>query len=101
MTWKDLQRVIESQPSSNQNQQQLQKLKGKPFWNWASYDHRKEHTKYKGQDCFNHIISPCKKDGVEKTFFDYEYLIYRALFEPGYFNSRPRLRLLAESSRLD
>jgi hypothetical protein len=69
----------------------LQKLKGKPFWIWEPVHHRSAYAKYKGQDCFNHIIGPCKKDGVEKTFFDYERLIYRALFEPGYFNSSPAL----------
>lgn len=76
MTFKDLQRVIESQPSS---QSQLQKLKGKIFWNWGSYEHRRKHATYRGNCCFNHIIGPPKKDGVEKPFYDYEKLLYNAL----------------------
>jgi hypothetical protein len=78
VTLKDLQKVIESQPASDNNQQ-LQKLRGKLFWTWKSFHHRKDNAKHKGGCCFNHIIGPCKKDGVEKPFFDYEKLIYRAL----------------------
>jgi hypothetical protein len=87
MTFKDLQKAIESQPSSDHNQ--LQKLRGKIFWNWGSYDHRRT---YRGNCCFNHIIGPPKKDGVEKPFYDYEKLLYNALLVPDYLNSDPKLR---------
>jgi hypothetical protein len=89
VTFKDLQKAIESQPSSDHNQ--LQKLKGKEFWQWDSGEHKRKHASYRGNCCFNHIIGPPKKDGIEKPFFDYQKLIYRALFEPGYFNSDPKL----------
>jgi hypothetical protein len=26
----------------------VQKMKGKDFWNWGYYDHRMQHTKYRG-----------------------------------------------------
>ncbi|MFZ0344061.1 MAG: hypothetical protein WAM27_05990 [Nitrososphaeraceae archaeon] len=39
MTFKDLQKVIESQPNSKQNNQ-LQKLRGKPFWIWDKPRHK-------------------------------------------------------------
>jgi hypothetical protein len=89
VTFKDLQKAIESQPSSDYNQ--LQKLKGKGFWSWDTSEHKRKHSRYRGNCCFNHIIGPPKKDGVEKAFFDYEKLIYNALMIPGYFNSDPKL----------
>jgi hypothetical protein len=89
VTFKDLQKAIESQPSSDYNQ--LQKLKGKGFWSWDTSEHKRKHSSYRGNCCFNHIIGPPKKDGVEKAFFDYEKLIYNALMIPGYFNSDPKL----------
>jgi hypothetical protein len=77
MTFKDLQKAIESQPSSDHNQ--MQKPRGKILWNWGLYDHRRKHAIYRGNCCFNHIIGPPKKDGVEKPFYDYEKLLYNAL----------------------
>ena len=89
MTFKEIQKVIESQPASDHNQ--LQKLRGKDFWNWESCEHRRKHAAYRGNCCFNHIIGSPKKDGVEKPLFNYEKLLYRVLIEPGYFNSNPKL----------
>jgi hypothetical protein len=90
VTFKDLQKAIESQPAADHNNR-LQKLKGKGFWSWDTSEHKRKHASYRGNCCFNHIIGPPKKDGVEKVFFDYEKLIYNALLEPGYFNSDPKL----------
>ena len=33
-----------------------------------------------------------KKDGIEFPLFDYEKLLYKALFEPGFLNSNPKFR---------
>jgi hypothetical protein len=89
VTFKDLQRVIESQPNADHNQ--LQKLRGKEFWQWESFEHKKEDRKFRGACCFNHIIGLPKKGGIEKPFFDYQREIYKALLEPGFFNSSPKL----------
>jgi hypothetical protein len=90
VTFKDLQRVIESQPG--QGLDQLQKLRGKPFWYWDKTRHKERDRITKGECCFNHIISLPKKDGKEYPMFEYEKLLYKALLEPGYLNSNPKLR---------
>ena len=89
MTFKDLQRVIESQPGQGLNQ--LQKLRGKPFWIWDKTRHKTRDRVTKGECCFNHIISLPKKDGKEFPLFDYEKLLYRALLESGFLNNSPKL----------
>jgi hypothetical protein len=92
VTFKDLQKVIESQPDSQQSQ--LQRLRNKPFWIWDKARHRERHsvTKDKGECCMQHIIGLPKKDGIEKPFFDYQKELYKALTIPGYLNSDPKLR---------
>lgn len=90
MTFKDLQRVIESQPGQGQINQ-LQKLRGKPFWYWDKTRRKERDRITKGECCFNHLISLPKKDGKEYPLFDYEKLLYKALLEPGYLNSNPKL----------
>ena len=55
MTFKDLQKLVQSQSSPEQSQL-LQRLKDKPFWIWDQDSHRKEDMKTKGDCCFNHII---------------------------------------------
>jgi hypothetical protein len=45
MTFKDLQRLVQSSESEDDKRKnifpELQKLRGKPFWIWLSTDHRK------------------------------------------------------------
>jgi hypothetical protein len=90
VTFKDLQRVIESQPGQGLNQ--LQKLRGKPFWYWDKTRHKASDRVTKGECCMQHIIGLPKKDGKEYPMFEYEKLLYKALLEPGYLNSNPKLR---------
>ena len=90
MTFKDLQKVIGSQPG--QGLDQLQRLRDKPFWIWDKPRHKASDRVNKGECCFNHIISMPKKNGIEYTLFDYEKLLYKALFEPGFLNNSPKLR---------
>jgi hypothetical protein len=69
----------ESQSGTGLNNQ-LQRIRGKPFWYWDKTRHKKRDRITKGECCFNHILGPPKKDGVEKPFFyDYEHQIYRGL----------------------
>ena len=81
--------MIESQPG--QGLDQLQRLRNKPFWIWDKQKHKASDRVTKGQCCMQHIIGLPKKDGKEFPFFDYEKLLYKALFEPGYLNSSPKL----------
>ena len=94
MTLRDLQKAVESDSGGLRESNQqilLQKLRGKPFWNWDSYEHRKNDIKYKGACSFTHIIGLPRNDGIEKPFFNYEKLLYRALLVPDYLNSNPKL----------
>jgi hypothetical protein len=90
LTFKDLQRVIESQPSSDHNQ--LQKLRGKAFWYWDQRRHKEKDRVFKGDCCMQHIIGLPKKDGKEMPLFEYEKMLYNALLLPGYLNTYPRGR---------
>jgi hypothetical protein len=99
VTFKDLQRVIESQPGQGLNQ--LQKLRGKPFWIWDKARHKVKDRITKGECCFTHIIGPPKKDGVKKPFYDYQKLLYRALLEPGYLNNNPKSKSHLDSDDLN
>ena len=94
MTFKELQRLIESQSevnfSSTPKELLLAKLRNKPFWLWDSSLHKHKSRMGRGHCCFNHIIGCPKKDGIEKPFFDYEKMLYLALIalmEPAYINN--------------
>ena len=51
MTFKDLQRVIESQPDhDNPEQSQLERLRGKAFWHWDRGEH-KQKDRFSNGDC--------------------------------------------------
>jgi hypothetical protein len=65
LTFRDLQKVIESQVGPGHSQQ-LQRQKDKPSWIWDPTQHKQEDIKTKGDCCFNHIIGSPRKDGIEK-----------------------------------
>jgi hypothetical protein len=93
VTFKDLQKVIESQPDYNSSQHsELERLRGKEFWWWHPSEHKYRDRVLKGDCCFNHIIGLPRKNGVKKPLFDYERMLYRALTIPGYLNSYPRVK---------
>ena len=50
MTFKDLQKVIQSQQSGPEQSQLLQRLRGKPFWIWNPTQHKQD-IKTKGDCC--------------------------------------------------
>jgi hypothetical protein len=70
VTFKDLQKVIESQPDQGLNQ--LQRLRYKAFWDWDQRKHKERDKATKGDCCMQHIIGLPKKDGKEMPLFDYE-----------------------------
>jgi hypothetical protein len=70
VTFKDLQKVIKSQPHQDYNQ--LQRLRNKAFWYWDQRRHKEKDRVFKGDCCMQHIIGLPKKDGKEMPLFDYE-----------------------------
>ena len=46
MTFKDLQKLVQSQSGPEQSQL-LQRLRGKPFWIWDKQEHKQEDIKQK------------------------------------------------------
>jgi hypothetical protein len=91
VTFKDVQKVIESQPDYTTSQQSelLQRVRGKPFWIWDKANHRDKDRTYRGDCCFTDIIGRPRKNenGNRKPFWDYQRMLYWALFRPGYLNS--------------
>jgi hypothetical protein len=92
VTFKDLQRVIESESGSSSktaesNQILLQKLRGKPFWEWGKKEHRQLDITHNGMCCMQHIIGLPKKNGIEYPLFDYQKMLLDALLIPGFLNS--------------
>jgi hypothetical protein len=75
VTFKDLQKIVHSQASPEYHLI-LERLRNKPFWVWDPQQHKTEDIKTKGDCCFNHIIGLPRKDGIEKSIFDYEKLLY-------------------------
>jgi hypothetical protein len=85
VTFKDLQKLVQSQSGVEQNKL-LQRLKDKPFWIWNQKQHKREDIKTRGKCCFNHVIGLPRKDGLEKPLFDYEKLLYDSLLIPDPYN---------------
>jgi len=97
LTFKDLQRLVESEAgrssgSNDSNSPEMQKLlarlRDKPFWINSEKEHKERDIRTKGDCCFNHIIGLPRKDGIEKPMFDYERFLYDALMRPGFMNNR-------------
>jgi hypothetical protein len=90
VTFKDLQRLVESEASSSDGSPQMQKLltrlRDKPFWIWDQKQHRQEDIKKRGDCCFNHIIGLPKKDSKEKPMFEYEKILYDSLLISDFYN---------------
>ena len=63
VTFKDLQKLVQSQSGPEQSQL-LQRLRDKPFWIWDPKQHRQEDIKTKG----DHILGLPRKDKVETDF---------------------------------
>ena len=86
--YSDLQRLgklVQSQ-SAPEHSQLFRRLRHKPFWIWNKNEHKPKDIKTKGDCCFNHIIGLPRKDGIEKSIFDYEKLLYNSLLIPEFYN---------------
>lgn len=78
MTFKDLQRLVQSQSAPEQSQL-LQRLRDKPFWIWDPQQHKQEDIKTNGDCCFNHIIGLPQKDGHDMPLLPYQRTLYDSL----------------------
>jgi hypothetical protein len=78
MTFKDLQKLVQSHPNGQQNEL-LERLNDKPLWIWNQQQHKLEDIKTDGDCCFNHIIGLPQKDGNDKPFYDYQQIIFDSL----------------------
>jgi hypothetical protein len=78
VTFKDLQKLVQSQSGPVQNEI-LQRLKGKPFWIWGQQQHKQQDIRAKGDCCFNHIIGLPQKDGHDMPLLPYQRTLYESL----------------------
>jgi hypothetical protein len=92
VTFKDLQKVIQSQsqsPEAGISKSKFLKFRGKPFWAWDPNMHKSRDKASRGHCCFNHMIGLPTKHGVRKPLFEYQEHLYLALLDPAYINSYP------------
>jgi hypothetical protein len=61
VTFKDLQKLIESQQNPVQSRQ-LDRFRDKRFWYWDKGRHEESDRANNGDCCFNHIIGPTEHD---------------------------------------
>ena len=76
MTFKDLQKLVQSQHSGPELNTILQ---DKPFWIWDRDQHKLEHQRTKGSCCFNHIIGLPQKDDKDMPLLPYQRTLYDSL----------------------
>jgi hypothetical protein len=82
MKFRELRRRLERIKREKQRTGRFEVPRGKPFWIWDVKQHKQEDIRTKGRCCFNHCIGLPKKGGSERPFYDYQKLIYDALFDP-------------------
>jgi hypothetical protein len=84
VTFKDLQKLVQSNANSNSPLKNFlddlqTKLQNKPFWIFDKEQHRLEDIRTKGQCCFWHIIGCPKKDGHDMPVLPYQKILYDSL----------------------
>jgi hypothetical protein len=79
VTFKDLQKLVESQSQPGQTSPLFDRLANKPFWYWDQQQHKQQDIKTKGDCCFNHIIGLPTKDGHDMPLLHYQKTLYDSL----------------------
>jgi hypothetical protein len=79
VTFKDLQKLVESQSQPDQTSPLFDRLRDKPFWIFDQHQHKLEDIKTKGQCCFWHMIGPPQKDNHDMPVLPYQRTVYEAL----------------------
>jgi hypothetical protein len=94
MTFKDLERVmLKSQEQSDSDspamKDLLKRVRDKPFWIWGKSDeHERRYKNYNGNCCTTHILGQPLKNGKSQPFWDYQFSVFKALFDDTYINFR-------------
>jgi hypothetical protein len=80
--FKDLKKFVaeQEQRQSNIQSKQLSILRHLPFYIWDEEEHKRQHARKGDLCCFNHAISLPQKHGVEHPLYDYQKLVFDALF---------------------
>jgi hypothetical protein len=78
VTFKDLQKAIQSQAEQIEPLTLQVKIQGKP-WIFDQQQHKQEDIRTKGQCCFWHIIGLPQKDGHDMPVLPYQRTLYEAL----------------------
>jgi hypothetical protein len=92
VTFKDLQKVVQSQSNDQDFTIDLQsRLQNKPFWIFNQEEHKQEYIRTNGQCCFWHILKPPTKDGHDMPVLPYQKTLYEALQQHKHlFIKKPR-----------
>jgi hypothetical protein len=77
VTFKDLQKLIQSQQQSGPELHTIPR--DIPFWIWDQNQHKQEDIPTKGQCCFWHIIKCPQKDGRDMPVLPYQKILYDVL----------------------
>ena len=94
MTFREWQKLLDREQSaatekedSPAMRQLINKCYNVPFYHWGKVSHHKADPNLVC-NCFNKIIGLPIKGGKEYPLFDYEYMIFRALIEAAFLNTR-------------
>jgi hypothetical protein len=79
VTFKDLQKLVQSNGQINFKIDLQAKLQDKPFWIFDKEQHRLEDIRTKGECCFWHIIGCPQKDGRDMPVLPYQKILYDSL----------------------
>jgi hypothetical protein len=78
VTFKDLQKVVQSNGQTSTSIDLQSKLEGKPFWIFDREQHRQENIRTGEQCCFWQGIGCPQKDGKDMPVLPYQKILYEA-----------------------
>jgi hypothetical protein len=79
VTFKDLQKLVQSNSQNNNFIDLQSRLQDKPFWIFDKEVHKQEHIRTEGQCCWWHGIGCPQKDGRDMPVLPYQKILYEAL----------------------
>jgi hypothetical protein len=79
LTFKDLQKAIQSQAEQIESLNLQAKLQDKPFWIFEREEHRRLDIATNRNCCFWHIIGLPQKDGHDMPLLPYQRTLYEVL----------------------
>jgi hypothetical protein len=76
MTFKDLQKLVQSQTETGSS---VRLIQGLPFWIFNQDQHKLEYRRTRGKCCFWHLIGPPQKDNHDMPVLPYQKMLYEVL----------------------